>query len=91
MTAVWISIIVSAIVIGFLIGHLRQDRMRWLSYIGLLLAPMLTLTLVLAVTPPAPPSFMAWWGAGMVMISPAVVVWALLATAGFAAARFSVR
>ena len=90
MTSVWIGIIVSATVVGFLIGHLRNDRMRWAGYVALLLAPTLAMTVALALTPPAPPSFVAWWGAGMVMISPAIVVWAILATAGFAAARWSV-
>jgi hypothetical protein len=49
------------------------------------------MTIVLALTPPAPPGFLAWWGAAMIMISPVIVVWAVLATIGFAASRQTVR
>ena len=91
MNVLWMGIVVSAPLMGFLLGYVRQDRARWISYGALLLAPTLEMTLILAITPPAPPGFLAWWGAGMVMISPAIVVWATLATIGFAAARWSVR
>jgi hypothetical protein len=90
MITVWIGIILSATAIGFVVGHLWQRRVRRIVYVGLLLAPTLVLTVALALTPPAPPSFIAWWFAGMVMISPAVVAWAVFTTAGFALARWSV-
>ena len=91
MNALWTGIIVSALLLGFVLGHVRQKRARWISYVALLLAPTMAMTIGLALTPPAPPSFMAWWRAGMVMISPVIVLWAILATAGFAGARWSVR
>lgn len=91
MTTVWIGIILSATVIGFLVGRLRQGPVRAAVYAVLILAPALAFTLILAFTPPAPPGFVAWWMAGMVMIGPALVAWAMLTSLGFAAARWSVR
>ena len=91
MNALWVSIIVAAPLTGFLVGHLKRVSMRWWSFVALLLAPALVMTIVLALTPPAPPSFLAWWGAAMIMISPAIVVWAVLVTIGFAASRRTVR
>jgi hypothetical protein len=91
MNALWVSIIVAAPLTGFLTGRLERVSMRWWSFVVLMLAPTLVMTIVLALTPPAPPSFLAWWGAAMIMISPAIVVWVVLATIGFAASRWTVR
>lgn len=91
MNTLWIGIIMSAPLLGFLLGSIRSNRRRWATYVVLLLLPVLAMTLFMAFTPPAPPSFLAWWGAAMVMISPVIIIWAILATVGFATARWNVR
>lgn len=91
MSTLWASIIVAAPLTGFFVGHLLPASLRRWSLVALLLAPALVMTIVLALTPSAPPSFFVWWGVAMGMISPAMIVWAVLATTGFAASRRSVR
>jgi hypothetical protein len=91
MTTLLIGIILSAMAIGFVVGLAGRRRVRWSIYGALLLAPVAVLTIVLVQALPSPPGFMAWWITGMVMISPAVTAWAVSITAGFAAARWSVR
>jgi hypothetical protein len=87
MNEMSISIIFAAPLTGFFVGHLKRVATRMWSFVALLLAPAVAVTMGLAVTPPAPPSFLAWWGEAMIMISPALGVWAALATIGFAASR----
>jgi len=91
MTTVLIDIILSATTIGFVVGHVRRRRSRWMAYGATLLAPMLVLTAVLATSPSGNGSFMAWRMVGMVMVGPVVAAWIVFAATGFAAARWSVR
>ena len=87
----WIDIIVSAPALVLLMGYIRSNRGRWASYVVLLLSPVLAMTLVMAFTPPAPPRFLAWWSTALAIISPVSIIWAILATVGFATARWNVR
>jgi len=91
MNTLWIVTIMPAPLLGFLVGYILSNRRRWATYVLLLLSPVLAMTLVMAFTPPAPPSFLAWWGAAMVMISPVIIIWAISTTVGFATARWNVR
>jgi hypothetical protein len=91
MTTLLIGIVLSAMAIGFVVGHAGRRRVRWSVYGALLLAPTAVLTILLAQALPSPPGFMAWWITGMLMIGSAVAPGVVSVTAGFAAAQWSVR
>jgi hypothetical protein len=69
-------------VVGYGVAKVGSPRVR-LPLLALLLStPIILLTTAIAFFPPAPPSDFEWWLAGMIMIDPINVVWAILAGTG---------
>lgn len=86
---IWIGMWVVPVV-AFFVGHLASKCWRLFTIMTLALAPIALLTIGLAVVPASPPSFLAWWAAGLVMTGPLVLLWAISAILGYAAARWIV-
>jgi hypothetical protein len=90
MTAIWTTIAIGSLGLGFLVGHLSGSRLRRFCFAALLAFPVLLLAVGLALTPPAPPSW-DFWASGMAMSGPMFLLWFALSTVAFVAARRSVR
>lgn len=76
---------------GYWLGRVQNASMRMVLLALFLLTPVWALMILIATTPPAPPNGFAWWEAGLIMILPAIVIWGMLAVAGYAASRGNVR
>ena len=91
MISIWPGLILTALALGFGVTHFRSQRTRRICLGALFAAPPVIFTVVLAFAPPAPPGFWEWWGAGMVMISPLILVWTILSATAFIVGRSILR
>lgn len=88
---VWAAFFVVPAALGYLVAKIMSPRARFLLLGSLAVLPVAGFTVVMALLPPAPPSFLAWWIAGMLMLSPGSAVWAGSSLAGYAEGRRSSR
>jgi hypothetical protein len=87
----WGTLIMVPPIGGYWLGRVRSATMRIVLLALFLLAPVWVLTILAAMLPPAPPNNFAWWEAGLIMMSPAIVIWGMLAGTGYAVSRANVR
>jgi hypothetical protein len=88
---VWAAFFVVPAALGYLVAKIRSHKARLLLLGSLAVLPVAILTAGMALLPPSAPSYLAWWMAGMLMLSPGLVVWAGSSLAGYAEGRRSGR
>ena len=87
----WTFLMLVPPIAGYWLAKVRSPRVR-LPLLALFLStPIILLTTAMTLLPSAPPSDFGWWMAGMIMISPAIVIWAMLAGTGYVVSRRQVR
>jgi len=75
----WATLLLLPPILGYWLARIRSPMVR-LSLLALSLPlPITLLTVAVLLAPPTLPSLFSWWVAGMIMISPAIVIWAGLA------------
>ena len=79
---VWALCIAASAVLAFSTARYLSGRVRVLFLVILVPLPVWLLTLPIIYLPPAPPSPFAWWVAGMTMIAPVAIAWAIVAVMG---------
>lgn len=87
----WAILLLLPPIAGYALAKIRSSLARLALMALLLPLPIILLTVAMLLSPPAPPSLSSWWMAGMIMISPAVVVWAMLSTGGYFVGRRKAR
>jgi hypothetical protein len=87
----WACLLLVPPIVGYWLAKVRSPLVR-LPLLALFLpTPIIILTTAMMLLPSAPPSDFGWWMAGMIMISPAIVIWAMLAGTGYIVSRRNVR
>ena len=66
-------------ILAFSVARWLSGRVRLLLLLIVVSLPVWLLTSSMLYLPPAPPSSFAWWAAGMLMIAPVAVAWAVIA------------
>jgi len=87
----WVILLLLPPVAGYALAKIRSSLARLTLMALLLPLPVILLTIAMLLSPPAPPSFSSWWIAGMIMISPATVAWAVLSAGGYFVGRMEAR
>lgn len=87
----WACLLLVPPIAGYWLAKVRSPLVRLPLLVMFLSTPIVLLTIAMAVLPSAPPSDIGWWMAGMIMISPAIVIWAMLAGTGYIVSRRNVR
>jgi sterol desaturase/sphingolipid hydroxylase (fatty acid hydroxylase superfamily) len=87
----WAILLLVPPVAGYWLGKVRSPLTR-LSLLALLIStPVILLTTAMILLPSAPPSDFDWWMAGIIMITLAIVIWAILAGIGYIFSQRSFR
>jgi hypothetical protein len=87
----WAILLLVPPVVGYCLAKIRSPLVR-LSLMAIFLPiPTILLTFAMILLPSAPPSDFGWWMTGMLMISPAIVIWATLAETGYIISRRNIR
>ncbi len=87
----WAILLLAPLVVGYWLAKVRSARVRFSLMALFLPLPVILLTVAMVLLPSAPPSDLGWWMVGMIMISPAIVIWAMLAGTGYIVSRRKVR
>lgn len=88
---VWIIGPTMALSSGYLIGKIGAVKRRVVALGAMLLAPLAILSAALISAPSSPPGAPHWWIVGLIMIVPAMLVWAMLLGAAYMIGRANVR
>jgi len=83
----WATLLLVPPILGYWLAKVRSPLARFPLIALFLPLPIVLLTIAMLLAPPAPPNRSSWWIAGMIMISPAIVTWAMLIGAGYFAGR----
>ena len=87
----WLVVLLVPPVVGYWLAKIKSALARTSLLTLFLPAPAVLFTIVMFLFPPAPPDNLSWWMAGMIMISPVVIIWAMLAGTGYVMGRTNVR
>ncbi len=87
----WAVLLLIPPITGYLLAKIRSPLVRELLLALFLPTPIIILTTAMILLPSAPPSDFGWWMTGMIMISPAIVIWAMLGGTGYVVGRRNVR
>lgn len=90
MNLFWLGMLIPPALLGFLFAHIKRERTRWLSLAGLCPAPLLVIAVTYLLGLLGPTNWIVWWSAMVLLVVP-MATWAVCASLGFAAGRWSVR